>query len=92
MSQGESAGLNDFKEIAYRKFSIVGRTIKPDVPDKKGIDGFRKLAQITFNVEDDMVVQRHRYAHIVQRCSKALHVLDGVSIGVKHVRVRQNSP
>ena len=38
--QGESTRLDDFKEVGYRKFSKVGRAIKPHVPDKKRINGF----------------------------------------------------
>ena len=78
--------FNDFKEFRHRKFVVVGSTIIPDVPDKKRVYGFRKFAQITFYIKDNMVVKRYRYAHIVQGRSIALHVLNGVSVGMKHVR------
>ena len=87
IGKGEAAGLDDAQKVGERELAVVGCAVVPDVPDEERIDGAGILSQILLHVEDAVIVERHGDTDLVERRGVALHVLDGVGVGVEDVRV-----
>ena len=64
--------------------------IRPYIPHEEGEDGGGEVAQERLEVERLAVVERHSHTYGVQRRCVALHVLDGVGVGVEYVGIVEN--
>ena len=87
IGKGKAARLDDTQKVGERELTVVGCAVVPDVPDEERIDGAGILPQILLHVEDAVIVERHGNTDLVERGSVALHVLDGVGVGVEDVRI-----
>ena len=86
----ERTGLDDAQEVGHRELVVAVGAVVPDVPDEERIDGLGQLLEVLLHVEDDVVVERHRHTHVVERGRVALHVLDGVGVGVEDERTLED--
>ena len=83
----EIARLDDMQEVGHRELSVSVHAVIPDVPYEERPDGAGEFFEILLYVEDDTVVECHGHAYVMERWRVALHVLDGVGIGVEDKRV-----
>ena len=81
----EATEVDDACEVGHREAVVVARAVSPHAPDEQREDGLAVLRQEVLKVEDAVVVERDADANLVERGRVALHVLDGVCVGVEHV-------
>ena len=86
----EATQFNHLVEIGDGELGIDGTPVIPDAPYEQGEDSLGIAGKEIVEVEDLMIVQRNSHADGTQRRSIALQVLDGVGIGVEHVRTAQH--
>ena len=75
------------KEVGDGEVAVMRCAVIPDVPDKERIDGLGILPQVFFHVKDAVIIERHGHAHLMERGGIALHVLNGIGIGVEDIGI-----
>lgn len=80
------------QEVAHGELAVMACAVIPNVPDKQGIYGARIILEILSQVENGVVIESHRHAHVMERRRVALQVLYGVSVGVEDERAGDNLP
>lgn len=90
VGQREARRIGQATEVGEREFRVVARAVHPDRPDKERVARLGEGPHISLKVEDGVVVERHHDAYIVEAGGITLEVLDGVYVGVKHVRTVDN--
>ena len=90
VGQRETTQFDSAVEVGNRELAIDRAPVVPDAPHEEREDGFGVKPEPLFEIEDATVGECHHDGHVMQRRSIALKVLDGIGIGMKHVRALPN--
>ena len=91
LAEAKAAKFNDTVEVGNGELGIYRTAIVPDAPHEERENGGAILPHELVEVEQLMVVERHRNAHIMQRRRIALHVLYRVGKGMENVGIVYHS-